>query len=443
MARVHLHTLGCRLNLAETESIARSLRLAGHEIVDDAASADLRVINTCTVTKAAGDDSRRAARRLHPDQKIAVTGCHSELHPAEFAAADIVAGNDHKEEFAALLSERFGRDGLSLGMDASRERHDRVYPLALGNTRAFVKIQDGCDMRCSFCLTTVARGLSRSRDPDAIVAEIDALHHQGCMEAVLTGVHAGSYGLDRALDLGALVDQILTRTGIRRLRLSSLEPWNFRDDWLELWSCHTGRLCRHLHMSLQSGSDSVLARMRRRYDAETFLDKVRLVKSVPGMAVTTDLIAGFPGESEEEHRRTLDVVREAAFAGAHVFAFSRRPGTEAATLPDQIPGPIRARRTRELKAQVAVSEAAFRRAAIGLEADVLWERKGANDDAPPGLTDNYLHVVACGFTPEQNQFSRVLLLREGTAGIEAVQKDHAGNPAGVSNGDRLPAPSTC
>ena len=420
MARVHLHTLGCRLNLAETENIARTLRLAGHEIVDDAVIADLRVINTCTVTKAAGDDSRRAARRLHPDQKVAVTGCHSELHPGEFAAADVVAGNGAKEDFAALLLEKFGREGLALGMDARRERHDRIYPLALGNTRAFVKIQDGCDMRCSFCLTTVARGMSRSRAPDEIVAEIDALHRQGCMEAVLTGVHAGSYGLDRGLDLGLLVDHILTRTGIHRLRLSSLEPWNFRDDWLDLWSRHAGRLCRHLHMSLQSGSDTVLARMRRRYDAETFLEKVRLVKGVPGMAVTTDLIAGFPGETEDEHRRTLDVVREAAFAGAHVFAFSRRPGTEAATMPDQIPSPVRARRAREIKAGVAISEAAFRRAAIGGDAVVLWERMGAHDSAPPGLTDNYLQVVACGFTPAPNQMSRVLLMREGPGGIEAA-----------------------
>ncbi len=419
MARVHLHTLGCRLNLAETENIARSLRLAGHEIVEDPSTADIRVVNTCTVTKAAGDDSRRAARRLHPDQKIAVTGCHSELHPGEFSFADVVTGSGRKEEFATLLLERFGREGLALGMDAGRERYDRVYPLALGNTRAFVKIQDGCDMRCSFCLTTVARGHSRSRDPDEVVEEIEALHRQGCLEAVLTGVHAGSYGLDRGLDLGALVHEILTRTGIQRLRLSSLEPWNFRDDWLDLWSRHDGRLCRHLHMSLQSGSDTVLARMRRRYDAETFLEKVRLVKRVPGMAVTTDLIAGFPGETEEEHQRTLDVVREAAFAGAHVFAFSPRPGTEAATLPGPIATAVRARRARELKAEVAASEAAFRRNAIGTEALVLWERMGANDDAPPGLTDNYLRVIAKGFSPRPNTLNRVMLRRDSPGGIEA------------------------
>lgn len=412
MARVHLHTLGCRLNLAESERIARSMRLAGHEIVPEAELADIRIINTCTVTKAAGDDSRRAAKRLHPGQRIAVTGCHSELQPGDFAGADLVGGSGGKEDFAALLIERFGMDGLALGMDVRDGRHDRVYPLALGNTRAFVKIQDGCDMRCTFCLTTVARGLSRSRPPDDVVSEIDALHRQGCIEVVLTGVHAGSYGLDQGRDLGWLVDRILARTGIRRLRLSSLEPWNFRDDWLDLWRRHEGRLCRHLHMSLQSGSNTVLARMRRQYDAETFLEKVALVRDVPGMAVTTDLIAGFPGETDAEHAETLAVVRRADFAGAHVFAFSRRPGTVAAAMPGQIPAPVRRRRVRELKEQVAGGESRFRREAIGREVEVLWEKQGENEPGVPGLTDNYLPVIASGFTPRQNTLSTARVLGE-------------------------------
>ena len=267
-------------------------------------------------------------------------------------------------------------------------------------------------MRCTFCLTTVARGLSRSRPPEDVVAEIDALHRQGCIEVVLTGVHAGSYGLDQGRDLGWLAGLILDRTGIRRLRLSSLEPWNFRDDWLELWRRHEGRLCRHLHMSLQSGSNGVLARMRRQYDAETFLEKVAMVRGVPGMAVTTDLIAGFPGETDAEHAESLDVVDRAEFAGAHVFAFSRRPGTVAADMPGQIPAHVRRQRVRELKERVAGGEARFRREAIGGEFEVLWEKRGEGDPGVPGLTDNYLPVIASGFEPRQNTISTGRILRE-------------------------------
>ena len=392
MAKIHFKTLGCRLNLAESERMARGFRLAGHEVVTDGKLADIRVINTCTVTKNAGDDSRKAARPLHAEQKIVVTGCHSELHPDEFSSADYVLPIDQKEEIEALVKERFGLEGLSLGMDVQKERQNNVYPLALSNTRAFVKIQDGCNMRCSFCLTTVARGVSRSRTAEDIILEIDTLSNTGCQEAVLTGVHAGSYGLDLDQDLGWLVERILSETSIPRLRLSSLEPWNFKSEWIVLWKRFGHRLCRHLHMSLQSGSNSVLRRMNRHYDDATYKAKIDLIRAaIPDMGFTTDIIVGFPGETEAEHQETLAFAQDVAFAGAHIFSYSKRPGTQAAEMPDQIDPQTKKQRFAEMKAVIAASEKAFADRSIGTEQMVLWETVEKSGRLR-GLTDHYLRI---------------------------------------------------
>ena len=397
--KIHLQTLGCRLNQAESERVARGFRLAGHEIVRDAKDADLRIINTCTVTKEAGIDSRKAARRLHRGQRIVVTGCHSELHPEEFSEADLRLPNIDKEEIAAIVMEWFGMEGLALGMDVARERQESLYPLALANTRAFVKIQDGCNLRCSFCLTTVARGVSKSRHADEVVAEVRGLTESGCQEAVLTGVHAGSYGLDIECDLGWLIRRILTETDIPRLRLSSLEPWNFKSRWISLWHEFEGRLCRHLHMSLQSGCDAVLRRMNRHYNTSFYAEQMEDIRSaIPEMGMTTDMIVGFPGEGDREHAASLDFVRRMQFSGAHIFKYSRRPGTQAANLPNQIEPAIKKARYKEMKSVVAESERTFRHAAIGTVQKVLWESHG-RDGRIRGLTDHYLRVVS-----EDNSF---------------------------------------
>jgi threonylcarbamoyladenosine tRNA methylthiotransferase MtaB len=408
--RVHVQNLGCRLNLAESERLAQALRLEGHTWSEDPAQADLRVVNTCTVTAEAGRESRVAARPLRPGQRVIATGCHADRHPEDFPLADTVVPNAEKDGLGALLRERFGREGLALGMAAAPDRHAAVYPLALDTTRAFVKIQDGCDLRCSFCLTALARGPARSREAEDIVAEIRHLVAGGCQEVVLTGVHAGAYGLDLHRDLGWLVDRLLVETDLPRLRLSSLEPWNFRAEWTALWSAHAGRLCRHLHMSLQSGSRTVLRRMRRRYDPETFAEKVDAARQVPGLAVTTDLIAGFPGETEDEHAESLAFVRALAFAGAHVFRYSARPGTEAARLPGQLSGDLRRRRAAELTAVVRESERAFRRNLHGVEAEVLWE-KPAPSGQVTGHTDTYAEVVWAGSgLPARNSRQRCRLI---------------------------------
>ncbi len=392
MAKVHFKVLGCRLNQAEAERMAQGFILAGHDVVDDPDEADICVINTCTVTTASGAKSRRAAKRRRPGQKVVVTGCHSEVHPEEFRQADLIVPNAEKERLVALTLERFGLDGYALGMEYRPFGRLHLYPLVLDHTRAFVKIQDGCDFRCTFCLTTIARGPSRSRPAEEILAEVQSLAEQGCQEVVLTGVQAGSYGHDFGSDLGHLLEQILVHTDIPRVRLSSLEPWSFKLEWLDLWARFDGRLCRHLHMSLQSGCNTVLRRMRRAYRAETYAEKVAAIRAaIPGVAITTDIIVGFPGETEEEHRTSLAFVEEMAFAGAHIFPYSPRPGTPAATMPGQVPGDVKRRRYEQMKAVTDASADAFRQAMLGHVLPVLWEQREA-DGALSGLTDNYLRV---------------------------------------------------
>lgn len=394
MAKIHFETLGCRLNQSETERIAQGFVLAGHEIVSDVAEADICVVNTCTVTSAAGAKSRRAARRARDDQKMVVTGCHSAVAPDEFDDVDLIVANEEKENLVPLVHERLGMDGLALGMDHEPVGRLQLYPLVTDRTRAFVKIQDGCNLSCSFCLTTIARGDSRSRPVVDIVTEIQELAEQGCQEAVLTGVHAGSYGHDIGTDLGNLMETILNQTDIPRLRLSSLEPWNFKTEWLDLWVRYDGRLCRHLHMSLQSGSDSVLRRMRRAYRSDSYAAKVNAARAViPGVAITADIIVGFPGETEEEHRESLEFVREMNFADAHIFTYSARPGTRAAEMSDQIHGDVRKQRYHEMKAIIDESGTGFRDTMIGATLPVLWEQR-ESDGTLSGLTDNYIRVHA-------------------------------------------------
>ena len=404
MAKVHLKTLGCRLNQAESERMARGFKLAGHEIVDLAEEADVRVVNSCTVTAEAGRDSRKAAKALVPNQRIVVTGCHSQMHPEDFAQADLLIDNDEKESLAALVMEKFGMEGIALGMDMRVNTTPQLYPLTLRNTRAFVKIQDGCNMTCSFCLTTLARGISRSRSANDIIQEIHQLTGQGCQEVVLTGVHAGSYGLDLNEDLGWLIDRILTETDLARLRLSSLEPWNFKPNWMKLWKTHGDRLCRHLHMSLQSGSDSVLPRMHRSYNTQSFKEKIDLLKStIPGIAITTDIIVAFPQESDAEHADSLAFIKEMQFAGAHVFAYSQRAGTKAAQMEGQIPRELKRKRFAEMKALTDASEQAFYNQQASKDLKVLWEAHDKKGQSR-GITDNYLRVIDPTGQSEPNTF---------------------------------------
>ncbi len=408
MKSVYFQTLGCRLNQAEAERLAQTFTLAGYRVVSSPEDADVKIVNTCTVTAEAGRKSRKAARRAHPGQTVIVTGCHSQVRPDDFTGADLVVENVDKERLAALATERLGLDGEALGMELQPSSRLRLYPLVLDHTRAFVKIQDGCDLRCSFCMTTIARGASQCRSAQAVTEEVRDLVAKGCREVVLTGVHAGSYA-DGQTDLGALMDRILRDTDLPRLRLSSLEPWNFKQSWIDLWRVHGGRLCRHLHMSLQSGADSVLKRMRRVYDREAFAAKVASLRAaIPHLAVTTDIIVGFPGETPAEHAESRAFVEQMGFAGAHVFPYSPRPGTEAAQWTDDVPGPEKRARSKEMKAVAAAGREAFRNSVIGTDADVLIERRESNG-VLSGLTDHYQRVLLPPGTAEPNTLFRVHL----------------------------------
>lgn len=410
--KIYLDTIGCRLNQSEIEIMARQFRTAGHEIVASAAEADLAVVNTCTVTAEAASDSRaavRRARRLGAGEVI-VTGCWATLEPekaAELAGVRKIVLNSKKDTLVAdlleLPQEYFDLEPLAR----------TPLPGLRGRTRAFVKVQDGCNNRCTFCITTVARGASRSRSVEQVIADVQSALNGGTQEVVLTGVHLGSWGqdLDPPMRLTHLVSAILTRTSVPRLRLSSLEPWDLQASFFELWA--DPRLCRHLHLPLQSGSAGVLRRMARKTTPEAFaalLDSARA--AIPEVAVTTDVIVGFPGETDEEFTETETFLRAMEFAGGHVFTYSARPGTAAARLPGQVEAGIR--KTRNARLRSIFSEAArfYRSLFLGRTMPVLWE---ATDQLSPsgwrleGLTDNYLRVSATAAEPRWNQINAVRL----------------------------------
>ena len=408
--KIHVKTLGCRLNQAESERIAQGFVLAGHHVTANDEDADLIVLNSCTVTSEAGRKSVKAARR-RPEQKLVVTGCHSEVTPEKFGDANLIVANAEKDNLVALTGQMLSTDGFALGADYRKDGALQIYPLVLKSTRAFVKIQDGCNLSCSFCLTTIARGDARSRPVGSVIAEVRRLAALGCKEVVLTGVHASSYGQPwaRMVDLGALINRILEETDIPRLRLSSLEPWNFKCEWLELWPKWGDRLCRHLHMSLQSGSERVLRRMRRAYRAESFANKVVAARAIiPEVAISTDIIVGFPGETEEEHAESMAFVEEMQFASAHIFTFSPRPGTRAATMRGQLPNRIKKQRLHDMRAITERSAQQFRQAMLGNVQPVLWEQTTAEGQMQ-GLTDTYLRVLCDDARAKANTITHVRL----------------------------------
>ncbi len=400
--RVRLETLGCRLNIGEMESLAGQLVAAGHRIVGPGDPADLCVLNTCTVTAAAAKKSRHLLRRLrrdNPSAVLVVTGCWSQLDPgaARATGAHLVVPNEDKDRLAEILAQR---DLLDDG-DPVPAADGTPFPGLGGHTRAFVKVQDGCDNRCAFCIVTVARGAGRSRPVEDVLAEVRRLTVAGYQEAVLSGVHLGSWGHDMGKPRGLeeLVRRILAETEIERLRLSSVEPWDLDEGFIELWE--NPRLLPHLHLPLQSGCDATLKRMARRTDTAAFGKLVELArKAHPDMAVTTDVMAGFPGESEAEFEESLAFVETVAFARLHVFRYSVRPGTPAASLPGRIPGPVAAERSRRFHELGARLERAFRSRHLGRTMEVLWEESEPHGAALrwSGLTGNYLRVVTD--TPE-------------------------------------------
>jgi threonylcarbamoyladenosine tRNA methylthiotransferase MtaB len=395
--KIYLATLGCRLNEAENESWARDLTRDGHLILAEPSGAELIVINSCTVTAEAARKSRKLVRRLHrqsPGAPIVLTGCFAELEPrqaAELAGVDLVVGNRDKDRLAQIIAERGER--APTPAPAIPPQRSQLHPTT--RTRAFVKVQDGCRNRCSFCIVTLARGEERSREIASVVAEVDGLHRNGYNEVVLTGVHLGGYGSDQGTDLSQLIAALLQRTAVPRLRLSSLEPWDISPRLFELWS--DSRLCPHLHLPLQSGSDRLLRLMARRGSVDHLRQIARQAReAIPDLCLTTDVIVGFPQERDEDFHQTAALVEEIGFAHLHVFAFSARPGTAAARLAGQLPEATKRQRSQALHEIGARMKLAHLQRAVGQRRTVLWE--GAGEPLPgggrrwSGLTDNYLRV---------------------------------------------------
>jgi threonylcarbamoyladenosine tRNA methylthiotransferase MtaB len=413
--RIFLDQIGCRLNYGEMETLAGRLQAAGHQILKDADKAQVIVFNSCAVTGDAVRGSRKQVRHLHkinPNARIAVTGCWATLQPQEALALPgvaLVADNEQKELLHTLLepwSAEFDDPDDLLRMQPTGN------PFALtedaqarrSRTRAFIKVQDGCNNKCTFCIVTLARGDSRSRPLAAIVTEIQQLVADGLQEVVLTGVHLGSYGRDLAgperTDLKALVAAILAETEIPRLRLSSLEPWELADGFFDLWSQWPGRLCPHLHLPLQAGTDKQLRQMARRCTTASFRQLVQAARqAIPDLIVTTDLIVGFPGESAVDFAEGLAFVAEMRFAHAHIFPYSAREGTAAAKFSGDVPTAIKKERGQQMRALVEQTGQQERQRFIGTIRPVLWEGEGQPLTDQPGrlwsgLTDNYLRVTA-------------------------------------------------
>ncbi len=389
--RIYFSNLGCKLNQAEVDAHARRFVAAGHSLVSRLEEADFHIINSCTVTHRAARDSRKVARRGNRQGlglKTVLTGCYASAEPAEaarLAGVDLVVTNDQKDRLLELVHEAFPE------AIPEAERLPIPYvPIRFGRARALVKVEDGCNMRCSFCIIPSTRGRQRSRTVSEVVAEVDALVAGGYQEVVITGVQISEYqdGDQRLYDL---VAAILEHTDVPRLRLTSIAPWKFDRRLLELWS--DSRLARHIHMSLQSGSSATLRRMRRPYSADAFEAlAAELHAAIPGLALTTDVIVGFPGETAAEFSESLAFVEKIGFAKPHVFSYSERAGTHAASLPDSLPPEEIKQRTAEMSKIAATSDRNFRRRFLGEKIQVLWEECKTGQWS--GLTDNYIRVNA-------------------------------------------------
>ena len=412
-------TLGCKVNLADSEAIAARLGRAGFTVVDHVSEADAYVVNTCSVTHVADQKSRRlvrAVRRLSPAAAVAVTGCFPRSAGGDAVralGADFVAGTSagDQDELARVLSEH-----------ARALPRESPAPESALHTRAFVKAQEGCNDVCAFCIVPRTRGREVSRSIDEVAADVAGAVAKGAKEVVVTGTQLGAWGRDLAPALAPhhLIVAILERTEVPRLRFSSLQPQDITPELLALWG--DPRLMPHFHLALQAGSDAVLARMRRRYDLDAYRRALERIRAVaPDAAVTTDVIAGFPGETEREFAATLALCEEAGFARVHAFPYSPRARTAAAGMADQVPVPVRKERMAMLLALAGDLAAAFRARFVGSARPVLWETRRETDAGPrwEGFTDNYVPVHAYSAVDLHNRITPAALLREAAGAIEA------------------------
>jgi threonylcarbamoyladenosine tRNA methylthiotransferase MtaB len=444
-------TLGCKVNQADSEAIGEQMSQAGFEQRDFNDSADVYIVNTCTVTHLGDRSSRNLiaqAQRRHPDALLVVTGCYAEMNPQAVAAlpgVDLVVGNSHKGLLVENIIQRLqtaeaSQNALHVQTAAIQSPHQRLLPVLpldmqhigssevltfqpaeeepqpenpasfspfidnidntqaaersrmFSRTRVQMKVQDGCNNRCTYCIVPYVRGHSRSRSIASIVEHVQHKVRMGYKEVVLTGIHLGDYHPDdnRALDLGDLIIALLRETAIPRIRVSSLEPEDFRLEWLTLWQ--NPRMCRHFHLPMQSGSDAILRKMARRYNSERYRKIITTAKQlIPGVAISTDIITGFPGETDEDFELTYQLAQDLQFAKSHVFRFSPRQGTAAARMRGQIKDTVKKARSQRLLDLNEEHSRLFRQQFLGQTVKVLIEQN--KHGIWEGLTDNYLRVA--------------------------------------------------
>lgn len=397
--RVAFITLGCKVNQYDSDAMRTLFLRRGYEAADGE-DADVYVINTCSVTSVGDKKSRqmiRRIRRAHPDAVIAAAGCYAQLAPEEVAktGCDVIVGNQNRARIVDYIEEAAKGKVMNKVVDIMQVKEFEamtVDPEGEVKTRAFIKVQEGCDNYCTFCIIPFARGRLKSRKQADAVAEASRLVAAGCREIVLTGIHLGNYGRDLhdGTTLSSLVSALLAIPGLARIRLGSIESVELSEELIGIIRDEP-RVCSHLHLPLQSGSDRVLQRMHRHYRLEAFKDLIAgLREKIPGLALTTDLIVGFPGETEELFLETLETLRELRFSGIHVFPYSQRTGTPAASYPDQVPMPVKKERVHRVEELEAGISRDYRARFLGKTVRVLAEEE--KDGWFEGLSDEYIRV---------------------------------------------------
>lgn len=419
MPKAALHNLGCKVNAYEAEAMQQQLEEHGYEIVPFDQKADVYIINTCSVTNVADKKSRQMlhrAKKMNPESVVVAAGCYVQVEAdalKEDACVDVIIGNNKKSQLAEVLDEYLknrGENGDIHVLDIART--DEYEPLRLsritGHTRAFIKVQDGCNQFCSYCIIPYARGRVRSRKPEDVAEEVRGLVAQGYKEVVLTGIHLSSYGIENReegpvrggnWDHRLLLDLILTINeipGLERIRLGSLEPRIITEEFAGALAA-LPKFCPHFHLSLQSGCDDTLRRMNRHYTAKDYLERCDILRRCFGRpAITTDVIVGFPGETDAEFAATREFLEQVHFFEMHVFKYSKRAGTKAAVMPGQVPEPVKAQRSDVLLDLEAAMSAEYRQGFVGQEISVLFEEAVEIDGVTymAGHTPQYVKAAA-------------------------------------------------
>ncbi|HZG84709.1 tRNA (N(6)-L-threonylcarbamoyladenosine(37)-C(2))-methylthiotransferase MtaB [Paenibacillus sp.] len=440
MPTVAFHTLGCKVNFYDTEAIWQLFKNEGYEQVDfESKTADVYVINTCTVTNTGDKKSRQIIRRAvrrNPDAVIAVTGCYAQTSPAEIMAipgVDLVIGTQGRGEIIHLVNEVMEKRqpiNAVRNIMKTRQFEELDVPDFADRTRAFLKIQEGCNNFCTFCIIPWSRGLLRSREPESVIKQARMLVEAGYKEIVLTGIHTAGYGEDlENYNFAALLRDLAEVDGIERLRISSIEASQITDEVIDVLMS-SPKFCRHLHVPLQAGDDAVLKRMRRKYTTAEYAERIaRIRERWPEVAITTDVIVGFPGETDEMFETGFRFMQEIGFSEMHVFPYSKRTGTPAARMEDQVDEELKNERVHKLIDLSESMQLAYARKFVGEELSVIPEReaKGAEGQGLlSGYTDNYLQVV---FPGDSSLIGQVVKVRVLEAGVNECKGERIAEPA--------------